>query len=130
MAAFKSKGVVAALAAVVAVTGTLAADAGEMQGLKLKPHHGVSFDVGSKRAVSYYLAEGGVCSLTVLMADSNADGEIKGAATRVTIPVIPTRAARIDTAEGKTLEFKCAPSAQAMSVKVLDQVAVVSPRKG
>lgn len=129
MAAFKSKGIVAALA-VMALAGAsmTAAGAGEAQGLKLKPHHGVSFDVGSKRAVSYYLADGGVCSLTVLMADSNADGDVKGAATRVTIPVIPTRAERIDTAEGKTLEIKCAPSAQAMSIKVLDQVAAVMPK--
>lgn len=94
----------------------------------MTPRHGVSFDVGSKRAVSYYLGEGGICNLTVLMADTNALDEVKGAATRVTMPVIPTKVARIDTAEGKTLEFKCAPSASAMSVRVLDQVAYAMPR--
>jgi hypothetical protein len=92
------------------------------QPITLKHAKGQSFDVGSKRAVAYYLAKGGVCSLTVLMADRGEDN-IKGAATRVTIPVIPTRSARFDTAEGKTLEFACAPSAASMAVKILDQVA-------
>ncbi|MCB1513744.1 MAG: hypothetical protein KDJ18_02810 [Hyphomicrobiaceae bacterium] len=128
MTAFKMKGVVAALASSLALAAPALAIAGEVDGLKMTPRHGVSFDVGSKRAVSYYLGEGGICNLTVLMADTNALDEVKGAATRVTMPVIPTKVARIDTAEGKTLEFKCAPSASAMSVRVLDQVAYAMPR--
>ena len=128
MTAFKMKGVVAALASSLALAAPALAIAGEVDGLKMTPRHGVSFDVGSKRAVSYYLGEGGICKLTVLMADTNALDEVKGAATRVTMPVIPTKVARIDTAEGKTLEFKCAPSASAMSVRVLDQVAYAMPR--
>ncbi len=128
MTAFKMKGVVAALASALALAAPATSSANEAEALKMAPRHGVSFDVGSKRAISYYLGEGGICNLTVLVADSNALDEVKGAATRVTIPVIPTKAARIDTAEGKTLEFKCAPSASAMSVKVLDQVAVVVPK--
>lgn len=129
MTAFKMKGVVAALASVVVLTGAASAFADEANGMKMTPRHGISFDIGSKRAVSYYLGEGGICNLTVLMADSNSLDEVKGAATRVNIPVIPTRKARIDTAEGKTLEFKCAPSASAMSVRVLDQVAQAMPRQ-
>ena len=86
----------------------------------------MSFNVGSKRAVGYYLAEGGICNLTVLMADNGVNDEVKGAATRVSIPVIPKKSARIDTAEGKTLEFTCAPSAQGMTVSMLEKVAYVS----
>lgn len=104
--------------AISAVAAPAAAD-----GLAMAPKQGISFDVGASRAVAYYLQAGGICNLTVLMADRAALDEVKGAATRVTIPVIPTRAARIDTAEGKTLEFKCAPAAAAVAVKVLDQVA-------
>ncbi|MCB1526608.1 MAG: hypothetical protein KDJ45_02765 [Hyphomicrobiaceae bacterium] len=124
-----SKNFVVALASTIAFGGAAAAYADGLSGQKMTPRHGISFDVGSKRAVSYYLGEGGVCNLTVLMADSNNLDEVKGAATRVSMPVIPTKKARIDTAEGKTLEFKCAPSASAMSVRVLDQVAVAAPRQ-
>lgn len=129
MTTFKMKGVVAVLASTLALSGIASAWADVASGLKMAPRHGISFDVGSKRAVSYYLAEGGICNLTVLMADSNSLDEVKGAATRVNIPVIPTRKASIDTAEGKTLEFKCAPSAAAMDVRVLDQVAQVVPQQ-
>ncbi|MCB1519965.1 MAG: hypothetical protein KDJ37_05240 [Hyphomicrobiaceae bacterium] len=131
MAAFNVKGSVAALASVL-VAASAASAAGTVSDpvqLKLTPRHGVSFDVGSKRAIAYYLGKGGLCDLTVLMSDASLHDEIKGAATRVTIPVIPTRSARIDTAEGKTLEFKCQPSASAMSVTVLEQVAFAANRK-
>ncbi len=129
MTAFKVMGVVAALASVLAIAGVASVNAHEANGLKMTPHHGVSFNVGSKRAVSYYLGKGGVCNLTVLMAENDSIDAVKGAATRLNIPVIPTKVARIDTAEGKTLEFKCAPSASAMSVRVLDQVALVVPKR-
>lgn len=113
-----------------ASTAVLAVDAPATAGerLTMKPKAGISFDVGTKRAVGYYLAEGGICNLTVLMADTGLNDEVKGAATRVSVPVIPKKAARIDTAEGKTLEFSCAPSAQAMTVNVLEKVALVAPK--
>ncbi len=113
--------IAATASALVAMT-SVAFAATLAQPIVLKPAKGQSFDVGSKHAVAYYMAKGGVCSLTVLMADRGEDN-IKGAATRITIPVIPTRAARFDTADGKTLEFACAPSAASMGVKILDQVA-------
>lgn len=130
MAAFRTRGIVAALATAMAVTAITAASAGEAEGQWMAPRHGVSFDVGSKRAVSYFLSEAGLCRLTVVMGESNAQSEVKGASTRLTLPVVADKTARIDTAEGVTLEFRCAPSTKAMSVKVLDQVAVVSPSKG
>ena len=123
---FAPLGVVAAFASALMLASAAPAAAAEGASLKMKPNHGVSFDVGSKRAVGYYLADGGICNLTVLMADTGLNDEVKGAATRVSIPVIPKKSARIDTAEGKTLEFSCAPSAQGMTVNVLDKLAYVS----
>lgn len=115
---------VIAVASVLAVAGpAVAADV-----LTMKPKQGVSFDVGTKHAVGYYLAKGGICNLTVLMAESNEAEAVKGAATRVTIPVIPTQAARVDNAEGKTMEFACAPSAESMTVRIMDQVAYAPSR--
>lgn len=127
MTTFKMKGVVAALVSALALTSAASAMADEATGLNMVPRHGVSFDVGSKRAISYFLNKGGLCNLTVLMAEPAALDEVKGAATRMTIPVIPAKTARIDTAEGKTLEFRCAPAAAAMTVRVLEQVAVAMP---
>src|SRR5262249_17783100 len=73
----------------------------------LQPTRGMSFDVGSKRAISYFLAKDGNCRLTVLLADTtDGDGGLGTApATRVQLRIGPGETARVDTAEGKALEF-------------------------
>ncbi|MFN3867764.1 MAG: hypothetical protein ACK4MF_01715 [Hyphomicrobiaceae bacterium] len=129
MTTLRSNTVVAALAA--ACVPALAAPgwAGESNLHRMVANKGISFDVGKRRAVSYYLADGGICKLTVLIADSAELDAVKGAATRITIPVVPKQIARIDTTEGKTLAFICAPSARSMTVTVLEQLAVATPVK-
>ncbi|MDX2289478.1 MAG: hypothetical protein NW217_11740 [Hyphomicrobiaceae bacterium] len=118
MAMFKSLAVAATLTA--ALTGVaFAGDTGRV----LEPAKGISFAVGSKHAVSYFMSKAGACNLTVLMAESTGLDEVKGAATRIAVSVSPARPARIDTAEGKTLEFACGPAATRMTVRVLDQIA-------
>lgn len=91
----------------------------------LKPIKGQSFDVGSKRAVTYFKAADGICNLTLLMSDRmGEDGAIPvAAASRVNVSVAPGKTARIDTAEGKSLEFRCTAGAKVMTVKPLEQVA-------
>lgn len=91
----------------------------------MQPAKGLSFDVGAKRAVTYFKPAGGICNLTVLMSDRmGEDSAIPAAsASRVTVAVFPAKTARIDTAEGKSLEFQCATGGQSMTVKALEQVA-------
>lgn len=91
----------------------------------LKPIRGQSFDVGNKRAVTYFKAADGICNLTLLMSDRlGDDGAIPAtAASRVNVAVAPGKTARIDTAEGKSLEFRCTAGAKVMTVKPLEQVA-------
>ena len=95
------------------------------QTVLMKPAKGLSFDVGAKRAVTYYQPAGGICNLTLLMSDKiGEEGSVPAAAaSRVTVPVLPGKAARIDTAEGKSLEFQCVTGGQSMTVKALEQVA-------
>ena len=47
----------------------LNADAEQGAPLSALPMHGVSFDIGSKHAVGYFLVREGNCSLTVLLTD-------------------------------------------------------------
>lgn len=124
---FAAMGAVAAYASALVLAGAAPAAADSALHI-MKPKQGISFDAGSRRAVGYFLADGGICNLTVLLADTGLNDEVKGAATRVSMPVIPKKAARIDTIEGKTLEFSCAASAQSMTVKVLDQVAFATAK--
>jgi len=92
--------------------------------LTMKPLQGVSFDIGTKRAVSYFLSDNDACKLTLTLAEVVQDDEVNGlTAARMTVPVEVGKVAHFDTAEGKSLEFKCQAGAQAMSVNVLNRVA-------
>jgi hypothetical protein len=86
----------------------------------MKPLQGVSFDIGTKRAVSYFLNDDDGCKLTLTLAEVAHDDEVKGlTATRITVAVQPGKAAHLDTAEGKSVQFKCQAGAHVMSVEVL-----------
>jgi hypothetical protein len=97
----------------------------------MKPLYAVSFDVGRKHVLSYFLSKKGQCDLTTLVTDrpnEAAEGdeipELTTARFRATIDGGKT--AHVDTAEGKSLEYVCATGAQAMSVRQVNQVAVAS----
>ena len=111
------------LAGAFLATGYIAARAAESNVAVMAPVKGVSFDVGSKRAVTYYKPAGGICNLTLLLAERAGDDVVPASASRFTLPVLPGKSARVDTAEGKSLEFGCKVGATAMSVTTLDRVA-------
>jgi hypothetical protein len=90
--------------------------------LTMKPLQGVSFDIGTKRAVSYFLSDGDTCKLTLMLAEVVYGDEVNGlAVTRMMVAVEADKAVQLDTAEGKSLEFKCQVGAQVMSINVSNQ---------
>jgi len=90
--------------------------------LTMKPLEGVSFDIGTKRAVSYFLSDGNSCNLTLMLAEIGHGDEVNGlTATRVTVAIEAGKAAHLDTVEGKTLEFKCQGGAHVMRVEASNQ---------
>ena len=114
-----------ALAAVVVAGASVAAGAAELNAhAVLKPVQGLTFDIGSKHAVTYYKPAAGICDLTLVMADRpNDDGTVATVASRLSVSVQPGKTARIDTAEGKSLEFGCAVGGTEMTVNTVKQVA-------
>ena len=92
--------------------------------LTMKPQQGVSFDIGTKRAVSYFLIDGNSCKLTLMLAEVVHGDEVNGlTATRMTVAVEVGKTAHLDAAAGKSLDFKCQAGAQAMSIEVLNRAA-------
>jgi hypothetical protein len=90
--------------------------------LTMKPLQGVSFDIGTKRAVSYFLSDGDTCKLTLMLAEVVYGDEVNGlTVTRMMVAVEADKAVHLDTAEGKSLEFKCQAGAQVMSINVSNQ---------
>lgn len=95
----------------------------------MKSHRALSFDVGSKHALTYFEKVDGACSVMLLMSDRiTEDSAIPtSAASRVTFSVLPSKTARVDTAEGKSLQFICVAGGDAMMVRSLEQVAWTPP---
>src|ERR1700730_16457338 len=78
----------------IAATASLAtAQAAELASpLTMKPLQGVSCDIGTKRAVSYFLSDGNSCKLTLMLAEVVHGDEVNGpTTTRVTSPSKPAR---------------------------------------
>jgi hypothetical protein len=94
--------------------------------LTIRPLQGASFDIGTKRVVSYFLSDDEECKLTLMLAELVNDDE---AATRMTVAVEVGKAARVDTAEGKSLEFKCQPGGQEMSIDVIEPGRILAPSR-
>ena len=98
--------------------------------LTIRPLQGASFDIGTTRAVSYFLSDDEECKLTLMLAELVNDDEANGlAATRMTVAVEVGKAARLDTAEGKSLEFKCQPGGQEMSIDVIEPGRILAPSR-
>ena len=100
----------------------------------MKPLYAVSFDVGRKHVLSYFLSKKGLCDLSIFVTDRpDATPEGNEIPTLTTVRFQATinggKAAHFDTAAGKSLEYVCATDAQAMSVRVVNQVAASSPSR-
>jgi len=115
-------GVVTSMLAGALATASLAE--GAVPAKLMAPNKGVSFDIGAKRVVGYYLQRAGACDLTMMVADRLGEGaELPPPGSRVNVSVAPGSAARIDTPDGRSLAFVCSLGATAMTVKPLERVA-------
>ena len=97
--------------------------------LRALPMHAVTFDIGSKHAISYFLVNDSNCDLTVWLTDISHDDEAApSTATRMVLAVAPGKTMRVGSAEGMAAEFACAANAESMSVLTLTEVAYSKPR--
>lgn len=93
--------------------------------LTMKPFYAISFDVGGKRAVTYFQADNGACDLVATLADPpNWDEGIPaftGERFEAAIPGGKSR--RFTSGQGKTLEFACQAGAETMTVRPVERIA-------
>ncbi len=129
-----SKSLIAAAALVIAGAaglGASATQAGEFSSATIvKPKAGLSFPVGSKQAVGYFLAERGGCDLTLLVGEAGeaaSEAQRGGSAARFSTLVAAGRTARIDTADGPSVEFFCSTGASFLTTRVFERVAYSGP---
>lgn len=74
--------------------------------------------VGKKQAIGYFLNESGRCQVTIMVGDAFNGGDVVDPApVRFQVALGIGAKARMDTAEGGSLEFICQERAQVMTVK-------------
>jgi hypothetical protein len=118
-----------ALAAVLTAAGLAPVQALDLTPQTMKPMAGMSFNLGTKHAASYFLADNGTCKLTLTVADAFDGNEVpSGTSTRFEVGIDSGKSARFDAIGGNALEFKCHVGAQAMSVETREQLAAYPPR--
>ena len=122
-----------AVTCVLAIANLGAVQAGDTSPVASQMRHlqAISFDVGRKHVLSYFLSKNGLCDLTIFVTDRPdevAEGdEIPTLATaRFHAAVGGGKTLRYDTDEGRSLEYACATNAQAMNVRQVNHVAVAS----
>jgi len=129
MSAITRRAGVAAVLALSALAGAGTAMS-EEGAISFKPLAGVSLHLGSKHAIGYFQQADGVCQLTLVVGEEPRGDEIPAVTpARFSAAIEAGRNARFDTGGGTQLRFSCAPSAAAMTVKTLHQVAYTAPRK-
>lgn len=112
----------------LSTTGALrAADAPPV--LTMKPLQGVSFDIGTKHSVSYFLNDSGQCKLVLTLADDPSWGDVPSfTAIRFEAAIPPGKTTRYNSGEGDAVEFACQADAQTMSVKPVQDIATNARR--
>ena len=128
MTTFSSAKILLAAAALAGAIGlNPAAQAGEFSSATVvKPKAGLSFPVGSKQAVGYFLAERGGCDLTLLVGvagEAASESPVSATAARFSTLIAAGRTARIDTADGPSVEFFCSTGASFLTTRVIDRLA-------
>jgi len=115
----------ASVAAILAFGATQPASANPQSRLTMQPLEGVSFDVGSERAVAYFTANKGSCKLVVALAgepDWNNGPSQTYRRFEATVDSGMRTQLRSET-DGTALEFHCEAEAVAMSVTEAQTVA-------
>ena len=106
------------ISAAVAVSAALSLATAAQASETLKPLQGISFHVGSKHAVGYFLSDSSACKLVLTLAD-----DANFAPTRVETAIAAGMSTRYQLAEGKSLEFACQADGQTMKINGLETFA-------
>jgi len=127
----KNTAIATALTAILSLNAfsAQAADASPQRAMNMKPLQGVSFEVGTQHAVSYFLSEDGTCKLVLTLGGAPNWNEVASlTVTRFEAAIPAHKETRFRSAEGKIIAFACHAGAKSMSVEGMEQVAIGATR--
>jgi hypothetical protein len=125
---FKSGLVTAAVLAGVAGLNSGSGHAGEFSSASIvRPMAGLSFVIGSKQAVGYYLPQRGGCDLMLIIGETSETAKQSDAPARFSTFVAAGRTARMDTADGPSVKFFCSTGASFLTTRIIERLAYQTP---
>jgi hypothetical protein len=102
--------------------------AGEFSSASIvRPMAGLSFVIGSKQAVGYYLPGRGGCDLMLIIGETSETATQTDAPARFSTFVAAGRTARMDTADGPSVEFFCSTGASFLTTRIIERLAYQTP---
>ncbi len=123
-------GLLAAITAIAMGAAALPVSSKDAGKVVLSPASGKSFQVGSEKAVGYFMAKDGQCELTLMVAPVGDFDSVKGAGSRVRFAVAPGRTGVFESSEGGALQFTCEIGAKSMTVQPFQRVAYADRKSG
>jgi hypothetical protein len=104
-----------ASAVVLAIAGSASARVSGPQ--TFKPAEGMIQDLGSKRAIGFFLKVAGTCQMTLMIAEPVSDGAQPAPSASMSFDMIPGQSVALGSAEGETLVATCGAGAETVEIK-------------
>jgi hypothetical protein len=94
------------------------------------PIQSVSYEFGSKAMNGYFVAQGAVCLVTLMISDkSDPDRLSPTTAARVRLMLEPGQIAGLDSDEGRSLNFTCGGGAKTLVVNYGERSKLVAQQR-
>lgn len=88
------------------------------EAVTVKPGKGMSFKVGSKKAITYFNENSGHCDVTIMLSELNpVIGNSYQSASKVKVQLVPGKSTLVESADGKALRVSCNQDAKTMTVQ-------------
>jgi hypothetical protein len=77
----------------------------------------ISYELGSKRAIGYFVSQNGQCQVTLMIAEViDPEAGRPTSAARLSVGMMPGQSATVDSEEGSAMVLTCGSRAETMNV--------------
>lgn len=78
----------------------------------------MSYELGSKRAIGYFVSQNGQCQLTLMIAELvDPEAARPTSAARLSVAMVPGQSATVDSEEGIAMVLTCGSGAETVNVR-------------
>ena len=102
---------------IIAALGSSVASARMSGPQTFKPAEGMTYLLGSKRAIGYFVNNDGICQVTFMIAEAiDPDIAQPPSAARMSFPMTPGQSVALDSAEGESMIATCGAGGETLQI--------------